>query len=174
MFKRVLMASAVVSLFAACSSTQPPAAVVAEPAQPVVVAPVAPAVDAQAAAQAAALARMQAERARLAGESIYFDFDSNAVKADQQAKVAAHAEFLKQNAQQKVQIQGNTDARGSREYNLGLGQRRAESVKQSLEVLGVKDAQLEAVSYGKEKPRAEGSSPADYAENRRADVSYGQ
>ena len=71
-------------------------------------------------------------------------------------------------------IDGNTDARGSREYNLALGQRRAESVKQSLEVLGVKPAQIEAVSFGKEKPRAEGDSEAANAENRRADFVYPQ
>lgn len=170
MFKRVLMASAIASVLAACSSTQPPAPADTAPAapQPVVTAPVAPAVDAAAEAQA----RLAAERARLAKESVFFDFDSNAIRADQQARVSQHAEFLKANPGQQAQIQGNTDARGSREYNLALGQRRAESVKNALEVLGVKGEQLEAVSYGKEKPRAEGSSAADFAENRRADVAY--
>jgi len=71
-----------------------------------------------------------------------------------------------------VLVQGNTDVRGSREYNLALGQRRAESVKQSLEVLGVKPEQVEAVSLGMEKPRATGSSEADHAQNRRADFIY--
>jgi peptidoglycan-associated lipoprotein len=86
--------------------------------------------------------------------------------------VEAHAGYLKDHADRKVIIQGNTDARGSREYNLGLGQRRAESVKRSLEVLGVKDNQVEAVSLGKEKPKATGNTEADYAENRRADILY--
>ncbi|WP_396335787.1 OmpA family protein [Chromobacterium haemolyticum] len=69
-------------------------------------------------------------------------------------------------------MQGNTDARGSREYNLALGQRRAESVKKAMEVLGAKESQLEAVSFGKEKPRATGNTEADFAENRRADIVY--
>ena len=84
----------------------------------------------------------------------------------------AHAAYLKAAPQHKVVIQGNTDARGSREYNLGLGQRRAESVKRSLAVLGAKESQLEAVSFGKEKPKASGNTEADYAQNRRADIVY--
>ncbi|RBH41924.1 peptidoglycan-associated lipoprotein, partial [Pseudomonas sp. MWU13-2860] len=83
-----------------------------------------------------------------------------------------HSAYLKQNADKKVIIQGNTDARGSREYNLALGQRRAESVKKAMEVLGAKESQLEAVSFGKEKPRATGNTDADFAENRRADIVY--
>lgn len=173
MFTRVLMATAIVSLFAACSSTQPPAATTtpADTQAPVVQAPVG--VD-PAAAASAEQARLAAERARLGQQSVYFDFDSNAIRGDQQARVAAHAEFLKANPGQQIQIQGNTDARGSREYNLGLGQRRAQSVQQAMEVLGAKASQMEAVSFGKEKPRAEGNTEADYAENRRADVVYGQ
>ena len=108
----------------------------------------------------------------LSKRSVYFDFDSSAVKGEYRPVVEAHAQYLKQNTARKVQIQGNTDARGSREYNLALGQRRSESVKQAMRVLGVPEAQLEAVSFGKEKPRATGTTAADYAENRRADVVY--
>ena len=108
----------------------------------------------------------------LSKRSVYFDFDSSAVKGEYRPVVEAHAQYLKQNTARKAQIQGNTDARGSREYNLALGQRRSESVKQAMRVLGVPEAQLEAVSFGKEKPRATGTTAADYAENRRADVVY--
>jgi peptidoglycan-associated lipoprotein len=108
----------------------------------------------------------------LSKRSVYFDFDSSTVKSSDKPTVEAHAGYLKDHADRKVIIQGNTDARGSREYNLGLGQRRAESVKRSLEVLGVKDSQVEAVSLGKEKPKATGNTEADYAENRRADILY--
>lgn len=108
----------------------------------------------------------------LSKRSVYFDFDSSAVKGEYKPVVEAHAGYLKKNPQRKAQIQGNTDALGSREYNLALGQRRAESVKSMMRVLGVPENQLEAVSYGKEKLRATGSSDADNAENRRADVAY--
>ena len=108
----------------------------------------------------------------LSKRSVYFYFDSSAVKGEYKPVVEAHAGYLKKNPQRKAQIQGNTDAQGSREYNLALGQRRAESVKSMMRVLGVPENQLEAVSYGKEKLRATGSSDADNAENRRADVAY--
>jgi peptidoglycan-associated lipoprotein len=86
--------------------------------------------------------------------------------------VAAHATYLQAHSDHKIVVQGNTDARGSREYNLALGQRRAESVKKAMEVLGVSDKQLEAVSFGKEKPLATGSTEADYSQNRRDDIVY--
>ncbi|UGA40306.1 peptidoglycan-associated lipoprotein Pal [Chromobacterium haemolyticum] len=108
----------------------------------------------------------------LAKRSVYFGFDSSSVDANGKPVVETHSAYLKQNADKKVIIQGNTDARGSREYNLALGQRRAESVKKAMEVLGAKESQLEAVSFGKEKPRATGNTEADFAENRRADIVY--
>ncbi len=103
---------------------------------------------------------------------VYFDFDSYVVKADAQPQIEAHARFLKASSARKVQIEGHTDERGGREYNLALGQKRAEAVRRSLGLLGVSDAQMEAVSYGKEKPAAEGHSEDAYAQNRRAELSY--
>ncbi|MFO0004292.1 MAG: OmpA family protein [bacterium] len=84
----------------------------------------------------------------------------------------AHARFLLDNPRLRVTIQGNTDERGSREYNLALGQRRADSVRQAMSVLGVTDKQMEPVSFGEERPRRPGNTEADYAENRRADIVY--
>ncbi|MFN3628774.1 MAG: OmpA family protein, partial [Casimicrobiaceae bacterium] len=84
----------------------------------------------------------------------------------------AHAAYLKRNPQARIVIEGNTDERGSREYNLALGQKRSESVKRVLMLLGVAEAQIEAVSFGEEKPRRTGSTEADHAENRRADIRY--
>lgn len=110
-------------------------------------------------------------QALLNGRSVYFDFDQSEVKPDQREVVEGNAALLNR-FNGRVLVQGNTDVQGSREYNLALGQRRAESVKQSLEVLGVKPAQIEAVSFGKEKPRAEGNTEAANAENRRADFVY--
>ncbi|MDR1849492.1 MAG: OmpA family protein, partial [Zoogloeaceae bacterium] len=83
-----------------------------------------------------------------------------------------HGNFLNANRQLKVLIQGNTDERGSHEYNLALGQKRAEAVRQMLLLLGVQEGQVEAVSLGEEKPRAEGHDEAAWAENRRSDILY--
>lgn len=104
--------------------------------------------------------------------SIYFDFDEYTVKPQYQNMLQAGAAFLKQNPQQKIMIQGNTDDRGTAEYNLALGQRRSDAVRKALAALGVPDSQMEAVSLGKEKPKAEGNTEAAWAENRRADIIY--
>lgn len=108
----------------------------------------------------------------LSKRSIYFDFDSYVVKDDYDTVIEAHAAYLVAHKDAKVALQGNTDARGSREYNVALGQRRAEAVRKAMSVLGVGDAQMEAVSFGQEKPRAIGDTEQDYAENRRADIVY--
>ncbi|QET03791.1 peptidoglycan-associated lipoprotein Pal [Cupriavidus pauculus] len=108
----------------------------------------------------------------LAKRSVYFDFDSYTVKSDYQSVLSAHAQYLNANKSRKVLIQGNTDERGTSEYNLALGQKRAEAVRRSLNSLGVADSQLEAVSLGKEKPKALGHDEAAWAENRRADIVY--
>ena len=108
----------------------------------------------------------------LSKRSIYFDYDSTEVKDDYRPVIEAHAAYLIAHKDVKVTLQGNTDDRGSREYNLALGQRRAEAVRKALSVLGVGEAQLEAVSFGEEKPRAVGETEQDYAENRRADIVY--
>ena len=108
----------------------------------------------------------------LAKRSVYFDFDSYVVKDEFKPVIEAHSQYLIKNADRKVVIQGNTDERGGSEYNLALGQKRAEAVRRALNLLGVPDAQIEAVSFGKEKPKATGSNEAAWAENRRADIAY--
>ena len=107
-----------------------------------------------------------------AARSVYFDVDSYTVRADGQPVVSAHSEFLNKNRGQKIIIQGNTDDRGTAEYNLALGQRRSEALRQALALRGVGATQMEAVSLGKEKPKAMGSGEAAWAENRRADIVY--
>ena len=104
--------------------------------------------------------------------SIYFDFDEFTIKPQYQNMLQAGAAFLKQNPQQKIMIQGNTDDRGTAEYNLALGQRRSDAVRRAFAALGVPDGQMEAVSLGKEKPKSEGNNEAAWAENRRADIIY--
>ncbi|WP_432257851.1 peptidoglycan-associated lipoprotein Pal [Cupriavidus sp. TMH.W2] len=108
----------------------------------------------------------------LAKRSVYFDFDSYSVKPDYQGMLGAHAKYLSGNQGRKILIQGNTDERGTSEYNLALGQKRAEAVRRSLASMGVPDTQMEAVSLGKEKPKATGHDEASWAENRRADINY--
>ncbi|HJV85888.1 MAG TPA: peptidoglycan-associated lipoprotein Pal [Noviherbaspirillum sp.] len=108
----------------------------------------------------------------LAKRSVYFDFDSFIVKEEFKPMMQAHAKYLTTNKNRKIVIQGNTDERGGREYNLALGQKRAEAVRKSLSLLGVSDSQMEAVSFGEEKPKATGSDEASWAENRRADLVY--
>ena len=104
--------------------------------------------------------------------SVYFDFNEYTVQTKYQKQLSAHASFLKANPKQKIIIQGNTDDRGTAEYNLALGQRRSDAVRKSLNLMGVSDDQMEAVSFGKEKPKAEGNTEAAWAENRRADIVY--
>jgi len=104
--------------------------------------------------------------------SVYFDLDRYTVRTDGQPVVRAHSEFLNKNRNQRVLLQGNTDERGTREYNMALGQRRSEAVKNAMSALGVNTSQIEAVSLGKEKPKAQGSNEAAWAENRRVDFVY--
>ena len=108
----------------------------------------------------------------LSRRSIYFDFDSFTIKDEFRPVVEAHARFLVANKGRKVVVQGNTDERGSREYNLALGQKRSEAVRRALISLGVADAQIEAVSFGEEKPKATATDETAFAENRRADLAY--
>lgn len=103
---------------------------------------------------------------------IYFDFDSYVVKPEFQTTIEAHAKYLTANKSRKMAIEGHTDERGGREYNLALGQKRAEAVRRALGLLGVVDAQVEPVSFGKEKPAATGSDETAMAKNRRAEINY--
>ena len=106
------------------------------------------------------------------GRIVYFDYDSDAIKPEFQALVESHARFLRSNGSRKVVVEGHTDERGGREYNLALGQRRAEALRRSLGLLGIGDNQVEAVSFGKEKPAAPGNDEAAWAQNRRAEIAY--
>jgi peptidoglycan-associated lipoprotein len=104
--------------------------------------------------------------------SVYYNFDSYALKPEFKPVVEANAGYLKRHAGASVRIEGNCDERGSSEYNIALGQRRADSIKEMLELAGVSDAQIETVSYGKEKPRAAGHDEQSWSQNRRSDFDY--
>jgi peptidoglycan-associated lipoprotein len=103
---------------------------------------------------------------------IYFDFDSNVVKDEYRAMIQAHAKYLNENRAAGLRIEGHTDERGSREYNIALGNRRAESVKKILVVLGVQDGRIEIISFGEEKPMEGGHDEASWTKNRRAELKY--
>jgi len=103
---------------------------------------------------------------------VYFDFDSNTIKPEYQSLIDGHAKFLRANPGRHIFLEGHTDERGGREYNLALGQRRAEAVKQALKLLGVQDSQMEAVSFGKEKPANPGHDESAWGQNRRVEIVY--
>jgi len=108
----------------------------------------------------------------LSKRSVFFDYDSNAVKDEYRGLVQAHSRYLGDKRDSKIRIEGNCDERGSREYNLALGQRRAEAVKKVMTVLGMSDGRIETTSYGEEKPMAQGHDEQSWSQNRRADIKY--
>ena len=108
------------------------------------------------------------------GDVIYFDFDSSEVRPQDQDLVAGHAIRLNDSSFTSVRLEGHADERGSREYNIGLGERRAQAVRRILMIQGVATSQIQTVSFGEERPQAMGSSESDYAQNRRVEFVYSQ
>jgi peptidoglycan-associated lipoprotein len=104
--------------------------------------------------------------------SVFFEFDQSTLSAADRKLIEAHAQYLREHPDMKVRVEGNADERGSKEYNLALGQRRAETVTKVMQLLGVKEQRVEAVSYGEEKPRAQGHDEQAWAQNRRSDIQY--
>lgn len=162
-----------VALLAGCSS---PVKVndTAVPDRPLAAATTAPGASARdvAPVQTGSTDPLNDPRGVLAQRSVFFDYDSYVVRGDGRAVVESHAGYLVKNPGRRIIIQGNTDERGGTEYNLALGQKRAEAVRKSLTVLGVPDSQMEAVSLGENKPVATGTDEAAWTKNRRADIVY--
>lgn len=158
---------------AACSSTP-----LDTPPAPVESAKVAPpangagASTAQSKVATVTLDPLDDPKGELAARSVFFGYDDFTVAPAYQPVVQAHGRLLQKRPQVLIRVEGNTDERGSREYNLALGDKRAQVVARQLELMGAKAAQIEAVSYGEERPRSEGHDEAAYAENRRADIRY--
>ena len=181
-FKSLALAASVTVFLAACSST--PIAKVEPASQPPVA--ISLATPAPATAPTATVAPMAASKVEsvvvppyldptnaLAKErSFYFDYDNFAVKSEYSHQLELHGKFLASNPKVAIRIEGNADERGSAEYNLALGQKRAAAVVTALKVYGVNDTQLEAVSWGREKPKALGHDEESWAQNRRADLIY--
>lgn len=108
----------------------------------------------------------------LSSRVIYFDYDKDVVKPEFQALVQAHAKFLSENRTRKIRLEGHADERGSREYNMALGQRRADAVRKAVSVLGVSGDRVETVSFGEDKPKSSGHDEAAWAQNRRVEIAY--
>jgi len=169
--KKFILPALLASLLAACSTTgtsDTSSAAVEERAGPgaAVATVTAPGVS------GSGIAALTDPNNILSKRSVYFDFDSFVIKPEFNTLIEAHARFLVQNPQMKMLIQGNTDERGSREYNLALGQKRADAIRRALTLLGASDSQIEAVSLGEEKPRCTESNEVCFAQNRRADMLY--
>jgi len=156
---------ALATLFAACSSEQPKDADASQTAYRRADAAPAPSPRSAASSATQGLA-MPSDR------SVYYDFDKSDIKAEQRRLLEENARYLRDHPNVSVRVEGNADERGSAEYNLALGQRRAEAVSRSLKTLGVKDSRIEAVSLGKEKPKKTGHDETSWAENRRSDIVY--
>ena len=181
-----LALSAALALLAGCGTTKLPEQAAATPVQtaspaptpaPAVAQPAQPAgtpqsqvasVDLERAAAARAAA--QAAEAATSQRIVYFDFDSFVIKSDYKAMLDAHAQALAANRGKRLVIEGHADERGGREYNLALGQKRAAAVLNSLKLLGAGEGQMEAVSFGEERPAASGSGEEAWAKNRRAEL----
>jgi peptidoglycan-associated lipoprotein len=169
--KKIILSIVLVNLLAACASDKPKE-VVNEPTTPSATTAAEPAQTATTAEAGAttASAAASAEAAVPDKRSVYFPFDVDVVQANDRATVQGHGEYLGKNKNAKVRVEGNADERGSSEYNLALGQRRANNVKKLLILSGAKAAQIETVSFGEEKPRCAEHNEACWSQNRRADI----
>ena len=174
MIKRSLWILALTAALAACSSGVKLSEVPVEDKNATPAAAVTSSADtAQSSVAAVVGGKAGAQGVAPAGVNVvYFDYDSFTLKPEARAVLERNAAHLQSNKQFKVQLEGHTDDRGGREYNLALGQKRAETVRRALTLLGVSDAQVEAVSFGKEKPAATGTDDAAYAKNRRVEIKY--
>jgi len=164
--KKILISIVLANLLVACASEKPKEP---EAAPAPVVESAAPA---PAPAPVVAVDPLNDPASILAKRSVYFPFDVSAVQEDDKTLVEAHAKYLSEHPDRKVRVEGNCDERGSSEYNLALGQRRADSVKKMLILGGAKESQIETISYGKEKPVCAEHNEACWKLNRRSDIKY--
>ncbi|MDR3429785.1 MULTISPECIES: peptidoglycan-associated lipoprotein Pal [Silvimonas] len=171
--KKILMSALLTALLAACASSPKPAPVTTGTTTP-------PAADTKPAtvdltqgkALPAGYSALTDPNNILSQRNVYFAFDSYVVDSKFSDLVQAHAKYLLEHKDAKIILQGNTDNRGTAEYNMALGQKRAEAVKKQLSALGVPDSQIETVSFGKEKPLEQGDTEEAWSRNRRAQIVY--
>jgi peptidoglycan-associated lipoprotein len=179
--KKLVISVVLVNLLAACASEKPKEPVAAPmSAAPAAAAPVAEAPTAVAPAAAETVApaavavidELNDPDSILAKRSTHYPFDVSVVQEDDKPLVQAHAKYLSEHPERNVRLEGNCDERGSNEYNLALGQRRADGVRKMLQLGGVNASQMTTVSYGEEKPKATGHNEASWMQNRRTDIVY--
>ncbi len=173
---KLLLALAAATLMAGCSTTKLDNDVPVESRTPTAVTQPSASTSSNPTpeSQVASVDLSAAEKSALSGlpRTVYFDYDSYVVKDEYRNVIDANAKALAANTKRRVSIEGHTDARGGSEYNLALGQKRAEAVAKSLSLLGASESQMEAVSFGKERPAEAGDTEAAYAKNRRVELNY--
>jgi peptidoglycan-associated lipoprotein len=177
---KLVLSALFVSLLAGCAGkdvkpTTPPVEERPQPTKPPERPPgveVKPAKEAPVAGEALKDPRLKDPRHPLGKRVIYFDFDSDQIKEEFKQVIQAHAKFMQENPALRLKLEGHADERGSREYNLALGQRRADSVKRALAVSGVAETRIETASFGEEKPAAQGHNEDAWAQNRRSVIVY--
>jgi peptidoglycan-associated lipoprotein len=165
--KKLMISILLVNLLAACASEK-----LKEPVAEAKPAPATEALKTSASVAPVAVDPLSDPSSILAKRSVYYPFDVSVVQDADKPIVEAHAKYLSEHANRKVRLEGNCDERGSDEYNLALGQRRADGVKKLLLVGGAIDSQIETVSYGEERPKAMGHDEASWSQNRRTDLNY--
>lgn len=171
--KKLVISIVLVNLLVACASEKAPVTAAPAPAPAPVVEQAAPApAPAPAPVPVVAVDPLNDPSSILAKRSVYYAFDVDAVPEADKPMLQAHAKYLSEHPNRKVELSGNADERGSNEYNLALGQRRADGVKKLLELGGAQASQLTTVSYGEEKPKATGHDEASWSQNRRTDINY--
>ncbi|MEO8104539.1 MAG: peptidoglycan-associated lipoprotein Pal [Betaproteobacteria bacterium] len=178
--KKLLIGMSVALLLSACASKEPPKDIRVEDRSPPVTSttttgttPTTQGTQGQQAGQSRpSIDPLKDPNNLLSKRVIYFDFDKDAVKPEFTALVQAHASYLGQNRNRKVRLEGHADERGSREYNMALGQRRADAVRKATTVLGVGNERMETISFGEDKPKSSGHDEAAWAQNRRVEIVY--
>ncbi len=171
--KKIIISVVLLNLLAACAGNKPKEDTAAAPSTAATA--TAPKTDASTSGVSTTqtmVDELNDPKSILAGRSVYYPFDVAAVQDADKPLVQAHAKYLNTHANRTVILEGNCDERGSNEYNLGLGQRRADGVQKMLELGGAKAGQLKSVSYGEEKPKASGHNEASWTQNRRTDLNY--
>ena len=179
--KNLLIGVSLALLLSACASKEPPKEIKVEDRSPpttttttTTTTPTTQTTQGQQAGVATRPARdpLKDPGSPLSQRVIYFDYDKDVVKPEFAALVQAHASYLAQNRNRKVRLEGHADERGSREYNMALGQRRADTVRRTMAVLGVGNERIESLSFGEDKPKANGHDEASWAQNRRVEIVY--
>ena len=178
--KKLLIGMSLALLLSACASKEPPREIKVEERSPpptttsttTTTTPTTQGPQGQQAGIATRVDALKDPNSPLSKRVIYFDYDKDTVKPEFAALVQAHAGYLGQNRTRKVRLEGHADERGSREYNMALGQRRADAVRKATAVLGVGSERIETISFGEDKPKAQGHDEASWAQNRRVEIIY--